>query len=68
MFKLKFIKVPTVDGRDIAVNHLLVEAIEDKGETIKIALGGKWMELNMTVEQFIDKCNEDVESQEEAED
>lgn len=54
-----FVKVPIKDGRNIAVNAMLVEAIEDNGETIKIALGGKWLELDMTLEQFIAKCNVD---------
>ncbi len=55
---VKFIKVPATDGRNLAVNVMLVEAIEDNGNTIKIALSGKWIELNMTVDKFIEKCNE----------
>lgn len=54
---IKFIKVPVADGRNLAINIMLVEAIEDNGETIKIALGGKWLELNMSLSKFIDKCN-----------
>lgn len=56
---ISFIKVPLSDGREIRVNYILVEAIEDNGETIKIALGGKWYELNMTLKQFYDECNRD---------
>lgn len=55
---VKFIKVPATDGRNLAVNVMLVEAIEDNGNTIKITLSGKWIELNMTVDKFIEKCNE----------
>lgn len=56
-----FVRVPVADGRNLAVNAMLVEAIEDNGQTIKIAIGGKWLELNMTVEQFIEKCNYEPE-------
>lgn len=65
MFTIKFIKVPITDGRNISVNFALVEAIEDNGETIKIALGGKWLELNLTRQEFVDLCNAPLEEEED---
>lgn len=62
MFNITFIKVPVSDGRNIVVNYVRVDAIEDLGETIKVSFGGKWLELNMTLQQFIDKCNEKVDA------
>lgn len=55
---IHFAKVPTIDGRQISINTVLVQAIEDKGNTVSVCVGGNWIELNMTADEFINKCNE----------
>lgn len=54
---IQFIQVPVVGGHDIIVNFMRVDTIEDNGNTITISFGNKSIELNMTLAQFIDKCN-----------
>lgn len=54
---IQFIKVPVVGGHDIIVNFMRVDTIEDNGNTITISFENKSIELNMTLAQFIDKCN-----------
>jgi hypothetical protein len=62
---IHFAKVPAKDGRTLAVNTVLVEAFEDKGATISICVGGNWIELNMTADEFINKCNEPFKDSED---
>lgn len=54
MYKVNFLRDTTIDGRTLAINSTLIQAVEDKGDTISILLGGQWFDFDMTFAEFFD--------------
>lgn len=55
--KIQFVKFNTTDGRIIAVSIMHVQAIEEHGNTISVLLGGKWLDLDVTLDEFVASYN-----------
>lgn len=54
---INFCKCTAVDGRNFVINLEHIVAIEDKGDTISIKLGNEWLEIALTLDDFIQDCH-----------